>query len=43
MSLNASRLLMVNYHYIRDPAAYAYPGIHPIDPAEFQKGVEMMA
>jgi peptidoglycan/xylan/chitin deacetylase (PgdA/CDA1 family) len=34
---------LVNYHYIRDPGAYAYPGIHPIDPAAFRKGVEMMA
>lgn len=28
-------LLLVNYHYIRDPAMYAYPGIHPISKEEF--------
>src|SRR5262245_51975026 len=37
-----SRLLFVNYHYIRDPAAYRYPGIHPIGIAEFRAQVEQL-
>ncbi len=40
--LEQSRLLFVNYHYIRDPAAYRYPGIHPISMAEFRAQVEQL-
>lgn len=29
------RLLIVTYHYIRDPRAAPYPGIHPISHADF--------
>ena len=38
--LKQSRLLFVNYHYIRDPAAYRYPGIHPIGMEEFRTQIE---
>jgi peptidoglycan/xylan/chitin deacetylase (PgdA/CDA1 family) len=34
--------LFVNYHYIRDPAPYRYPGIHPISMAEFRAQVEQL-
>lgn len=27
-----NRLLLINYHYVQDPARYRYPGIHPIAP-----------
>jgi peptidoglycan/xylan/chitin deacetylase (PgdA/CDA1 family) len=37
-----SRLLLVNYHYIRDPSVYAYPGIHALDPQAFRNGVDRM-
>lgn len=37
-----SRLLFVNYHYIRDPAAYRYPGIHPIGMAEFRAQLQSL-
>lgn len=37
-----SRLLFVNYHYIRDPAAYRYPGIHPIGMTEFRAQIEQL-
>jgi peptidoglycan/xylan/chitin deacetylase (PgdA/CDA1 family) len=37
-----SRLLFVNYHYIRDPAVYRYPGIHPIGMAEFRAQLEQL-
>ncbi len=33
------RLLLVNYHYIRDPGQYLHPGIHPISPADFRTEV----
>ncbi len=33
-------LLLVNYHYIRDPDAYAYPGIHPISKQKFERQVD---
>lgn len=35
----AGRLLLVNYHYIRDPAQYRHPGVHPLAPAEFRRQV----
>jgi peptidoglycan/xylan/chitin deacetylase (PgdA/CDA1 family) len=37
-----SRLLFVNYHYIRDPAVYRYPGIHPICMVEFRAQLERL-
>jgi peptidoglycan/xylan/chitin deacetylase (PgdA/CDA1 family) len=37
-----SRLLFVNYHYIRDPAVYRYPGIHPISMTEFRAQLERL-
>src|SRR5262245_41184917 len=39
---NSSRLLFVNYHYIRDEAGYRYPGIHPIGMAEFRAQIETL-
>lgn len=38
----ASRLLFVNYHYIRDPQAYAFPGIHPLAMPAFRAQVEWL-
>lgn len=40
--LPQSRLLFVNYHYIREPAAYRYPGIHPIGMAVFRAQLEQL-
>ena len=28
--MSAARLLLVNYHYLRDPSAAPFPGIHPM-------------
>ncbi|HJM49619.1 MAG TPA: polysaccharide deacetylase family protein [Alphaproteobacteria bacterium] len=39
----SQRLLFVNYHYIRDPAQYAHPGIHPLAPADFAAQVDWLA
>ena len=39
----SARLLFVNYHYIRDPAVYAHPGIHPLAPADFAAQVDWLA
>lgn len=36
------RLLLVNYHYVRDPGLYAYPGIHPISPEDFRRQMEFL-
>lgn len=36
------RLLLVNYHYVRDPGLYAYPGIHPISPEAFRRQMEFL-
>ena len=33
------RLLLVNYHYVRDPSGYAYPGIHPLAPDLWRRQV----
>ncbi|HEV7276278.1 MAG TPA: polysaccharide deacetylase family protein [Devosiaceae bacterium] len=33
------RLLLVNYHYVRDPKVYAYPGIHPLSPEQLRRQV----
>ena len=38
----ASRLLFVNYHYIRDPKAYAFPGIHSLAMSAFREQVEWL-
>ena len=37
------RLLLVNYHYVRDPGLYAYPGIHPISPEAFRRQMELLS
>lgn len=34
-----SKLLFVNYHYIRDSNAYRYPGIHPLSPDVFRRQI----
>lgn len=39
---NSSRLLFVNYHYIRNPNAYAYPGIHSLSMQSFREQVAWM-
>lgn len=39
---NSSRLLFVNYHYIRDPNAYAFPGIHSLSMDDFRAQVEWL-
>ena len=36
-------LLFVNYHYIRDPAQYIYPWIHPIAPDDFTAQVDWLS
>lgn len=38
-----NRLLLVNYHYIRDPDQYPYAGIHPLTLNEFRQQVEWLA
>ncbi len=40
---NRGRILFINYHYIRDPEAYPYPGIHPLSPAAFRRQIEQLA
>jgi peptidoglycan/xylan/chitin deacetylase (PgdA/CDA1 family) len=37
-----SRLLFVNYHYIREPASYRSPGIHPIGMTEFRAQIDQL-
>lgn len=39
MSADLSKLLIVNYHYIRDPDTYRYPGIHPLSSDAFERQV----
>jgi peptidoglycan/xylan/chitin deacetylase (PgdA/CDA1 family) len=34
-----SKLLFVNYHYIRYASAYRYPGIHPLSPEIFERQI----
>lgn len=34
-----SKILFVNYHYIRDAGAYRYPGIHPLSPDVFRRQI----
>jgi peptidoglycan/xylan/chitin deacetylase (PgdA/CDA1 family) len=36
------QLLFVNYHYVRDPGLYRYPGIHPISMPAFRQQVAWM-
>lgn len=36
------RLLVVTYHYVRDPARYTYPGIHPIAPDAFRAQIDKL-
>ncbi|WP_198343733.1 polysaccharide deacetylase family protein [Pseudorhodoplanes sinuspersici] len=36
-------LLLVNFHYVRDPGLYAHPGIHPISPDAFRRQMEQLA
>jgi peptidoglycan/xylan/chitin deacetylase (PgdA/CDA1 family) len=38
----APRLLFVNYHYLRDPEAYKFPGIHPLSPQAFKDQVRSL-
>ncbi len=38
--MGSGRLLLVSYHYIRDPAAYAYPGIYALAPEAFARQIE---
>jgi peptidoglycan/xylan/chitin deacetylase (PgdA/CDA1 family) len=37
------QLLLVNYHYVREPHAHPYPGIHPISPAAFAQQLKELA
>jgi peptidoglycan/xylan/chitin deacetylase (PgdA/CDA1 family) len=36
-------LLFVNYHYIREPTQYQYPGIHPISLADFTAQLDWLS
>lgn len=42
MEQDRSGLLIVNYHYIRDPSAYEFPGIHPFEEKAFADQVGML-
>ena len=37
------QLLLVNFHYVRDPHAYPYSGIHPISPEAFAAQLRLLA
>jgi peptidoglycan/xylan/chitin deacetylase (PgdA/CDA1 family) len=37
------QLLLVNYHYVREPKAHTYPGIHPISPDAFAQQIKGLA
>jgi peptidoglycan/xylan/chitin deacetylase (PgdA/CDA1 family) len=37
------QLLLVNYHYVREPHAHPYPGIHPISPDAFTQQIKRLA
>jgi peptidoglycan/xylan/chitin deacetylase (PgdA/CDA1 family) len=39
---NSSRLLFINYHYIRDPHTYQFPGIHSLSMDAFREQVEWL-
>ena len=39
----SERLLFINYHYIRDPAQYVHPGIHPLAMTDFAAQVDWLA
>lgn len=41
-SKHTVQLLFVNYHYIRDPGAYEYPGIHPLSRDRFEAEVDRL-
>lgn len=38
----SSRLLLVNFHYIRDPKQYQHPGIYPVDLPDFRALMEKL-
>ena len=38
-----AELLFINYHYIRDPGQYHYPGIHPISLKNFEVQVDWLS
>ena len=42
MENDQAGLLIVNYHYIRDPGAYPYPGIHPMEEGAFIRQVQWL-
>lgn len=35
-------LLLINYHYVRDPSAYPFPGIHPLAPDAFARQMRLL-
>ena len=37
------RLLLVNYHYVRETGAHTYPGIHPLSPEAFGRQLKHLA
>jgi peptidoglycan/xylan/chitin deacetylase (PgdA/CDA1 family) len=37
-----SSLLLINYHYVRDPSLYCYPGIHPLMPSAFARQMQLL-
>ena len=39
----SQQLLLVNYHYVREPHAHPYPGIHPISPDAFTQQIKGLA
>jgi peptidoglycan/xylan/chitin deacetylase (PgdA/CDA1 family) len=39
----SQQLLLVNYHYVREPHAHPYPGIHPISPDAFTQQLKRLA
>jgi peptidoglycan/xylan/chitin deacetylase (PgdA/CDA1 family) len=42
VSADKPKLLLVNYHYIREAAAYRYPGIHPLSPEKFRQQISSL-
>ena len=36
------KLLLVNYHYVREPNAHPYPGVHPISPDAFARQLDRL-
>ncbi len=41
--MSAARLLLINYHYLRDPAAAPFPGIYPMAMDAFRAQVDDLA